>query len=65
MSQKNREPGFYWVKFSPSTRWEIMEWVTDYDGIWLVGERCLEQFMWDEDMYEIDERRIVREEPTE
>lgn len=53
----NREEGYYWVQFklSLSKEWVIAHW---YIGIWFWGEK---EFS-DEDMYKIDERRIVREE---
>ena len=54
-----REPGFYWVlPFG-------FEWtVAEYTGhIWM-SARVFTAFT-DLDMLEIDERRIVREEPTE
>lgn len=54
----SREPGFYWVKFSPTTRWVVIEWIDEYDGVWLVGDECEEKFMWDTEIHEVDEARI-------
>ena len=56
MSQKNREPGFYWVlPFG-------FEWtVAEYTGhIWMSAR--VFTALTDLDMEEIDERRITREE---
>lgn len=53
MSQKNREPGWYWVLFNRS--WLEAQWD---------GERFIVHVA-ESDLSEIDERRIVREEPTE
>lgn len=52
MSQKNREPGVYWVLAFDS--WGISLWS---GTCWLSG-------LHDNDFEEIDERRIVREEPS-
>jgi len=56
MSQKNREPGFYWVKFVGC------DWQVHYFSgqMWLCGK----SHFYDSDLSEIDERRITREEPT-
>ena len=58
MSQKNREPGFYWVRFFDS--WSISRWAGD---MWLSDSDNTSHC--DNDFHEIDERRITREEPTE
>lgn len=54
MSQKNREPGFYWVR---THEWFIAEW---HDDRWWLS---FANFPGDK-INEIDERRIVREEPS-
>ncbi|MNJ08766.1 hypothetical protein D3C77_28910 [compost metagenome] len=64
MSQKNREPGFYWVKFYVAANWEVVEFVDGCGGVWRIGDLHNGDFIYDEDLYEIDERRIVREEPS-
>lgn len=58
MMMMNREPGFYWVKFKDS-EWVIAEY--QFGDWYFCG---VEQSLFD-DFNEIDECRIVREEPTE
>ena len=64
MSQKIREPGFYWVRrtWDKSADFEPAEFVKDA-GWLIIG--CETLFIENECELEIDERRIVREEPTE
>lgn len=59
-NQKNREPGFYWVKFLGD--WEIAEWCSFYEKWYVTG---VEDYYLDRELKEIEERRIIREEPTE
>ena len=54
---KNREPGYYWVRFFDS--WSISRWAGD---MWLSDSDNTSHC--DNDFHEIDERRIVREEPS-
>ena len=56
MSQKNREPGFYWVRGGGT--WVVAQW-SGYSW-WVTTTDCL---TYDNDWDEIDERRITREEP--
>ena len=58
MSNIIREDGFYFVKFYQTARWEVLEWINDYDGVWLVSDRNEEGFIWDDDLYEINETKI-------
>lgn len=57
VSQKNREPGYYWVKITCDSTWSPQlfngsSWeVSDYD-----------RFLYDHCIHEIDERRITRDE---
>ena len=60
MSQKNRENGFYWVKFAGY--WQVSYW-SKFNICWYLASSLRRAA--DEDFSEIDERRIVREEPTE
>lgn len=54
---KNRESGWYWVKAGRNREWCVIYYDHEYGGDWIgVSEK---------DIHEIDERRIVREEPTE
>jgi hypothetical protein len=56
-----REQGYYWVRFT-SSDWFIAEW---RDSIWIYEDNLvLFDDHTDSDFEEIDERRIVREEPT-
>lgn len=57
----NREPGYYWVK--ETGQWYIAYYSGESTHPWFInGEnRAFGKHYWDE----IDERRIVREEPTE
>lgn len=61
MSQKNREPGFYWVRraWDSSSDWEPAELIKDV-GWLIVG--CETVFYEDDSDFEIDEHRITREE---
>ena len=63
MSQKNREPGWYWVKFHGY--WKINRWVNALNGDCFFVESNGDFSVSESFMDEIDERRIVREEPTE
>lgn len=58
MSNVIRENGFYFVKFHPTARWEVLEWTNDYDGVWLVGGRSEEGFMWPGEIHEVNETKI-------
>ena len=57
-----REPGFYWVKFQG--HWKIKQWTKPIcgDGFFVEsnGDFCASECF----MEEIDERQIVREEPS-
>lgn len=53
-----REPGYYWVR--EGREWETARW-TGYSW-WAV---CSEEPCADDYWSEIDERRIVREEPSD
>lgn len=55
-----REPGLYWVRIR--SVWTVAYWNSDTSAWWLPGN---ESKFNDSDLFEIDERRIVREEPTE
>ena len=60
MSQKNREPGFYWVKIYSNDKFEVARFAGS--GIWYLNgtnATCEDDRLW-----EIDERRVTREEPT-
>lgn len=64
MNQKNRDHGYYWVKFKDSrsnrpTNWIVGQWAEE----WYISG-CDSGFD-DSRMLEIDERRITREEPAE
>lgn len=61
MSQKNREPGWYWVKIYSSDEYEPAQFAEN--GLWYLNRTSTT--CEDDRLYEIDERRIVREEPTE
>ena len=51
-----RESGFYWVK--RFGKWSIAEWEERYSDWWMTGtDECFS----DDELGEIDERRIVRE----
>ena len=54
VNQKNREPGFYWVR---TNRWYISEWRDN--AWWFPGDNCCQ---YECDIDEIDERRITRDE---
>lgn len=55
---QTREPGFYWVRHH-SRWWTIGQWGAEYEPSWeIVGQSGTFQ---DEDMSEIDERRIERQ----
>lgn len=58
---KNREPGFYWVRhrLSYSENYETGRF--DEGGGWLLTGS--DEFFHDSELH-IDERRIVREEPS-
>lgn len=58
MSQKNRESGWYWVRFNGE--WEIGNWNSSRKFWCLLGRGYR---LFDGDMDFIDERRITREEP--
>lgn len=49
-----REPGFYWVKWSGE--WEVCEWTGKN---WLLPGVDIEIYATDEDMEQLDERRII------
>lgn len=52
-----RENGFYWVQFIGSIKWTIMYW---FECEWLsVYEE--QRTYKDEDFFQIDETRLVRE----
>ena len=55
----NREPGFYWVKRNIGDEWESAEWC-DFYSFWLLTG-ITETFDSNE-LFDIDERRITREE---
>ena len=57
MTMKKRESGFYWVKWCEGDDWEVAEYVSD--KFYLIG--C-ELSHCESRMYQIDERRITREE---
>ena len=56
MTMKNRESGFYWVKWREGDDWEVSECVGDV--FYLIG--C-ELPRHESRMYQIDERRITRD----
>ena len=60
MNQKNREPGFYWVKINLYDEWQTAEWCDQF-CFWLATGS--DNAFRDNELYEIDERRITREEP--
>lgn len=60
VSQKNREPGFYWVKFAGY--WQVAYW-SNFNISWYLASSPAQHS--DNDFSEIDERRIVREGPAE
>lgn len=57
----SREPGFYWVKIYQTDEYEIAQFAEN--GIWYLN-RSPVTTCTDDRLYEIDERRIVREEPS-
>lgn len=57
MTMKKRESGFYWVKWCEGDDWEVAECVGDV--FYIIG--C-ELPRHESRMYQIDERRITREE---
>lgn len=62
-----REPGYYWVR-NKYGEWFISEWYNLNIGdenryYWIITGIDIEYF--DKDFTEIDERKIVREEPEE
>lgn len=59
LNKKTRESGFYWVRFSNLSEYEIAKWVTPLG--WAMF--WTEQYLPDHKLFEIDERRITREEP--
>ena len=59
MSQKKREPGFYWVKFAGY--WQVSYW-SNFNFCWYLTSSA--EQLGDDDLFEIDERRITREEST-
>lgn len=58
MSQKNREPGFYLVKFKG--RVIAAEWITEYDGVWLVPGS--DEIFWESEMNEVYHRITIEDE---
>jgi len=64
MNQKNREPGFYWVKLDLHDDWRVAEWKVEpfMRPCWFLID--YEGDCYDDDLFEIDERRIIREEPS-
>ena len=62
MSQKNREPGWYWIKIYRTDEYEVAQFAEN--GIWYLN-RSPVTTCEDSMLFEIDECRIVREEPTE
>jgi hypothetical protein len=57
-----REPGFYWVAFTRMEPWVVAEWYI-YQGVghWSI---CGSELDYKDGHFaEINERRIVREEP--
>lgn len=57
-----RESGLYWVKYNHYSEWTVAEWCSDFSFWMMIGG---DGGFRDSDMDDIDERRIVREEPTE
>jgi hypothetical protein len=57
-----REPGFYWVRQKDETDWYIAEYFKTPGGHY-IWQGCGDDEEYDDShFYEIDERRIVREE---
>ena len=49
-----REKGFYWVRYSSISEWQVMEWIGD-----CFAEICSEfAFYTDSELLEINENRI-------
>ena len=51
-----RESGFYWVLFGG--KWHIAEWESGLEDWWMSGT---DECFFDNEFWQIDERRIVRE----
>ena len=61
ISQKNREPGFYLVKFKG--RIIAAEWTNEYDGVWLVPGS--HEIFWESQMEDVYHRITIDENPAE
>ena len=61
MMMMNREPGFYHIRCERDQGcWIVAEFLA---GRWFITGH--EDALYDHQLFEIDERRITREEPTE
>jgi hypothetical protein len=56
---RERIEGFYWIRFSNLSEYEIAKWIPKHG--WSMF--WTEQYLTDERLAAIDERPIVREEP--
>lgn len=66
-NNNKRETGYYWVKLGKESKWQVSEWVYPYDdeSIGRFDVQHKDKYIKEKDIFEIDERKIVREQRTD
>lgn len=54
---KDRKSGFYWIRQTQATKWEVAKYDAEYNNWYLIGRKSV---YYDSFFYQIDENKINR-----